>query len=77
MSTAQRNYLSGFVNEMESVIYGPNFTDPVNGYAKYIDVDSFIEHHIVVELCNSLLGKNWQEDFINKVNTNGIERVLL
>ncbi len=56
MTTAQRSYLSGYVNEMESVIYGPNFTDPVNGYAKYIDVDSWIDHWIVVEMTKNIDG---------------------
>ena len=42
------------MNEFESVLYGTNFADPVNGYAKYIDVDSFIDMHIMQEL-----SKNW------------------
>lgn len=54
MTSAQQQYLSGFVNEMESVIYGPNFTDPVNGYAKYIDVDSWIDHWIVAEMTKNI-----------------------
>jgi Fe-S oxidoreductase len=33
--------------------------------------------YIVVELAQQLLGKNWQTDFINKAQANGIERVLL
>jgi len=47
------------------------------GLSRYQDDTGLETEYIVVELCNSLLGKNWQEDFINKVNTNGIERVLL
>jgi len=37
-----------------------------------LDVD-----YIVVELCNNLFGENWQNEFIEKVNHGGIERVLL
>jgi FAD/FMN-containing dehydrogenase/Fe-S oxidoreductase len=33
--------------------------------------------YIVVELANQLLGKNWQDDFIDKTQNQGIERVLL
>ncbi|MFK5984925.1 MAG: DUF3683 domain-containing protein [Pseudomonadota bacterium] len=37
-----------------------------------LDVD-----YIVVEMCNSILGENWRQDFIQKANNGGIERVLL
>ena len=32
------------------------YRDPTNGYAKYIDVDSFIDHHIIVELTKNIDG---------------------
>ncbi|MFK5894758.1 MAG: DUF3400 domain-containing protein, partial [Pseudomonadota bacterium] len=37
-----------------------------------LDVD-----YIVVEMCNNLLGEDWQQQFIKKANNGGIERVLL
>ncbi len=37
-----------------------------------LDVD-----YIVVEMCNNILGDNWQKEFIDKVNNGGIEQVLL
>ncbi|MBN2474267.1 MAG: CotH kinase family protein [Pirellulales bacterium] len=52
----QQAYLEGYINEFESVLYGPNYRDPVNGYAKYIDVDSWIDHWIIVELCKNIDG---------------------
>ncbi|MBZ5640113.1 MAG: CotH kinase family protein [Acidobacteriia bacterium] len=56
ITTAQAAYLKGYLDEFESVLYGANFADPVNGYAKYIDVDSFIDHHILVELTKNIDG---------------------
>ncbi|MEX2186328.1 MAG: lamin tail domain-containing protein [Pirellulales bacterium] len=56
MTSAQQSYLTGFVNEMESVIYGANFNDPIDGYAKYIDVDSWIDHWILVEMTKNIDG---------------------
>jgi hypothetical protein len=56
ITPAQRTYLTNYLNEFNSVLSGPNFADPVNGYAKYIDVESFIDHHIIVELTKNIDG---------------------
>jgi hypothetical protein len=52
----QMDWIKNYLNEFESVLYGTNFTDPVNGYAGYIDVDSFIDNHILVELTKNIDG---------------------
>ena len=52
----QVDWLRNYINEFESVLYGPNFMDSINGYAKYIDVDSFIDNHIIVELTKNIDG---------------------
>jgi len=52
----QVDWLNNYLNEFESVLYGSNFMDPVNGYAKYIDVDSFIDHHFIVEITKNIDG---------------------
>ncbi|MBN2312276.1 MAG: CotH kinase family protein [Sedimentisphaerales bacterium] len=52
----QQEWLRSYLNEFETVLNRGDFTDPVNGYAKYIDVDSFIDHHILVELCKNIDG---------------------
>jgi hypothetical protein len=49
----QKQYIQKFINDFETTLSGPNFKDPVTGYAKYIDVDSFIDFMIINEL-----GKN-------------------
>ena len=56
MTAAQKAYLTSFLNQFESALYGANFRDPELGYAKYIDVGSFIDHHIVVELTKNIDG---------------------
>jgi hypothetical protein len=35
-----RAYIDGYIDATEDALYGPQFTDPVTGYAAYIDVDS-------------------------------------
>jgi hypothetical protein len=52
----QKDWIKGYINEFEAVLYGPDFKDPINGYAKYIDVDSFIDLHIIVELTKNIDG---------------------
>jgi len=52
----QEEWLNNYLNEFESVLYGSNFMDPVIGYAKYIDVDSFIDHHFIVEITKNIDG---------------------
>lgn len=52
----QKMWLQRHLNEFERVLYGPNFRDPAKGYAAYIDVDSFIDHHLIVELTKNIDG---------------------
>ena len=50
VTQAQREYMIQYMTEVYNVLYGENFTDPVNGYAKYIDVNSFIDWCILHDL---------------------------
>jgi hypothetical protein len=52
----QMNWIQGYIRNFESVLSGSNFADPVDGYTKYIDVGSFIDHHIIVEMPKNIDG---------------------
>ncbi|UCF17408.1 MAG: CotH kinase family protein, partial [Phycisphaerales bacterium] len=56
ITESQKNWLRNHINEFESVLRGPNFSDPNLGYRKYIDADSFIDIHILVELTKNIDG---------------------
>ena len=56
ISAAQRAYIKGYLDSFEAVLMGPDFADPVDGYARFIDVGSFIDHHILVELTKNIDG---------------------
>lgn len=56
LTGAQRNWLRNYMNQFESVLYGADFADPDEGYAAYIDPDSWIDHHIIVELTKNIDG---------------------
>lgn len=50
MTPQQRNYIQGFVQGFEDALFSPGYRDPVTGYASRLDVDSFIDNWIVLEL---------------------------
>ncbi len=56
ITMAQRDYISTYVANFESALAADNFTDPVNGYAAHIDVDSFVDFFILNELSNNVDG---------------------
>src|SRR5262245_3216802 len=56
ITPAQKKWLTGFLNQFEDVLYGPNFKDPTIGYSAYIDADSFIDHHLLVEVTKNIDG---------------------
>ncbi len=56
ITAAQKAWLGAYVNEFERALHGPDFKDPAKGYAAYIDVDSFIDHHLIVELTKNIDG---------------------
>ncbi len=49
----------------------------LQGLSRYQDDTGLETDYIVIELCNQLLGDNWQDEFVDKINSAGIERVLL
>lgn len=50
LAPEQVQYIQQFVASFENTLAGNTFTDPVNGYAKYIDVDSFIDYFLINEV---------------------------
>jgi len=69
ITVLQEEWITDYMNEFESVLYGDNFKDEDEGYQKYIDVDSFIDYIILNELFknNDIF---YASTFINK-NRNG------
>lgn len=50
LTPQQLNYIKSYISEAANTLYGNNFKDPDQGYAKYIDIDSFIDYWIVFEV---------------------------
>lgn len=52
----QLNYIQTFFTDWEDALAGSNFTDPVLGYRKYIDVPSFIDFFLMNEVSKNVDG---------------------
>ena len=52
----QAAWIKAYCDEFEEALSGPNFTDPDEGYAKYVDVGSFIDNQIMVEIGRNVDG---------------------
>lgn len=56
MVQEQKNYIRHFIQTFETDMAKPGFADPVNGYPKYIDVDSFVDYFILEEISKNVDG---------------------
>ena len=56
LTGVQRAWLRNHVNQCEAALYGPDFKDSAKGYAAFIDVDSFIDYHLLVEATKNVDG---------------------
>ena len=60
-------YVSELLNEFENVLMGSQFTDPDLGYAKYIDIDSFIDWYLINEITKNQDARNFSSIFLNVI----------
>lgn len=68
ITAIQSTYIEDYMNEFESVLFGNNLADPTNGYAKYIDVPSFIDHILLSEAFQQLDGLRSSQYFHKRKN---------
>jgi hypothetical protein len=53
---AQKAYIKDYLTEAENALNGPSFSDPVTGFRKYLDLNSFVDYQIIQELSNNVDG---------------------
>ena len=46
----QYNIIKNYIELTENTLLGNNFTNPIEGYSKYIDVDSFVDWYLINEI---------------------------
>ena len=66
ITEAQLDYISNYVSEMENVLFSPSFSDPTNGYEKFIDTESFIRWFWVNEVFKNHDAKSFSSIFLYK-----------
>ncbi len=52
----QKQYIQQFMANFENALADENFKDPVNGYSRYIDLDSFVDYFIMNEVTKNVDG---------------------
>lgn len=46
----QKDYIANHFQKAEDALFADNFADPVNGYRKYFDVNTYVDYYIVNEV---------------------------
>ncbi|MCI8280160.1 MAG: spore coat protein CotH [Lachnospiraceae bacterium] len=48
------DYIARDFSRFEKTLYSSDYTDPIRGYRRYVDVDSFVDYYVLQEfLCNN------------------------
>jgi len=56
ITVEQKEYITDFIRNFEDLLKSENYNDPINGYEKYIDVQSFIDFMLLNELTRNVDG---------------------
>lgn len=69
-------YINKYISGFERVLYSDKFNDTINGYAKYIDVNSFVDYYIINEFFKNtdagLLSTYFYKDYEEKMKAGPI-----
>lgn len=57
LDSSEYQLIESHINNFESALFGPNFTDPDSGYRSYIDVDSFVDWFLINEISKTVDAK--------------------
>jgi hypothetical protein len=71
MLPQQRDYIKHYIDSFEYALHGSDFTDTSIGYAKYIDVNSFIDLYIINEFSRNTDGYRLSTYMYKDRNDNG------
>lgn len=72
--TPQQNaYIHSYVDSFENALNGPNYTDPLIGYRKYIKHKSFIDFMLLNEISKNVDGYRLSSFLHKEKNSNGGE----
>lgn len=69
--TQQISYLQNYLLTLENTLNGSSFKDPVNGFRKYMDLNSFVDFQIINELANNVDGYRYSTFFYKQKDSDG------
>lgn len=67
----QANYIKSYVKAFEDALHGDNYADPENGYAKFVDVNSFVDYLIMQEVTRNVDGYRLSTFMYKKRDSDG------
>ena len=71
MNSEQKVYIKKFFTDAENSINGDQFSDPVKGFRKYLDIKSFVDFQIIQELTNNVDGYRLSSYFFKDKDSRG------
>lgn len=69
--TEQKSYIQNYIVTLQNTLNGSSFKDPVNGFRKYMDINSFVDFQIINELANNVDGYRYSTFFYKKKDSDG------
>lgn len=67
LDSTEYNFVKNLINNFESNLNGAQFQDPVTGYARYIDIDNFIDWYLISEITKNVDSKFFSSIFLNVI----------
>jgi spore coat protein CotH len=65
LASSEYVYIKDLINEFETALYSSQFKDLTLGYAKYIDVDSFIDWYLISEITKNVDSQSFSSIYLN------------
>ena len=66
MAPEQQEYIRNYVQTTENIIFSENFADPQEGYAQYIDIESFVDWYLINEITKNTDGNFKSSVYLHK-----------
>jgi hypothetical protein len=76
ITAAQRDYIKQHIQAFETTLIGSDFANPVDGYARFIDMDSFVDFMIINEVSKNVDGYRLSTYFHKQKNSDGGKIVM-
>ncbi|MGB0495174.1 MAG: CotH kinase family protein, partial [Kangiellaceae bacterium] len=63
--SVEYDFVKNLINNFESILFSEQFKDPITGYVRYIDIDSFIDWYLISEITKNVDSKSFSSIYLN------------